>query len=154
MYASHHVRHITVCCSDGLAYTSLVRQPLPSTYCYCAIAEGRGWRARPGLNVDLHGKHTCGSNRKEAIPPPPKEWGSTKLRAFTPGNSYLKEGSYRERDRHQDRHKLARQEEMVLCTFRYVRTAGAWLSSTIGQGECRIWTHGGVSVCVMECECV
>ena len=37
---------------------------------------------------------TCGSNRREAIPPPPKEWGRTKLRALTPGSSYLMDGSH------------------------------------------------------------
>ena len=37
---------------------------------------------------------TCGSNRREAIPPPPKERGRTKLRALTPGSSYLEDGSH------------------------------------------------------------
>jgi len=32
---------------------------------------------------------TWGSDRSDAVPPPPKEFLNTKLRAFIPGTSYL-----------------------------------------------------------------
>jgi len=43
----------------------------------------------PYKNLGLE-HFTCGSDLREAIPPPPREFFNTKFRPLIPGTSYLK----------------------------------------------------------------